>query len=155
MRGAGGKTTHIASRLKGKGFLLSNEIHPARAKILSQNVERMGVQNAVVTNEAPERLAPRFQEFFDKIVVDAPCSGEGMFRKDPQAADQWSPDHVAMCAARQGDILDQAAGMLKPGGRMVYSTCTFAPEENEGTVLHLPGAPPGFRGGSGRGVRGL
>ena len=109
----GGKTTHIASRLKEKGFLLSNEIHPARAKILSQNVERMGVQNAVVTNEAPERLAPRFPEFFDKIVVDAPCSGEGMFRKDPQAADQWSPDHVAMCAARQGDILDQAAGMLK------------------------------------------
>ena len=140
----GGKTTHIASRLKGKGFLLSNEIHPARAKILSQNVERMGVQNAVVTNEAPERLAPRFQEFFDKIVVDAPCSGEGMFRKDPQAADQWSPDHVAMCAARQGDILDQAAGMLKPGGRMVYSTCTFAPEENEGTVLHFLERHPDF-----------
>ena len=140
----GGKTTHIASRLKGKGFLLSNEIHPARAKILSQNVERMGVQNAVVTNEAPERLAPRFPEFFDKIVVDAPCSGEGMFRKDPQAADQWSPDHVAMCAARQGDILDQAAGMLKPGGRMVYSTCTFAPEENEGTVLHFLERHPDF-----------
>ena len=140
----GGKTTHIASRLKEKGFLLSNEIHPARAKILSQNVERMGVQNAVVTNEAPERLAPRFPEFFDKIVVDAPCSGEGMFRKDPQAADQWSPDHVAMCAARQGDILDQAAGMLKPGGRMVYSTCTFAPEENEGTVLHFLERHPDF-----------
>ena len=140
----GGKTTHIASRLKGKGFLLSNEIHPARAKILSQNVERMGVQNAVVTNEAPERLSPRFPEFFDKIVVDAPCSGEGMFRKDPQAADQWSPDHVAMCAARQGDILDQAAGMLKPGGRMVYSTCTFAPEENEGTVLHFLERHPDF-----------
>lgn len=140
----GGKTTHIASRLKGKGFLLSNEIHPARAKILSQNVERMGVQNAVVTNEAPERLAPRFPEFFDKIVVDAPCSGEGMFRKDPQAADQWSPDHVAMCAARQGDILDQAAGMLRPGGRMVYSTCTFAPEENEGTVLHFLERHPDF-----------
>lgn len=140
----GGKTSHIASRLEGRGFLLSNEIHPARARILSQNVERMGVRNAVVTNEAPERLAPLFPEFFHKIVVDAPCSGEGMFRKDEQAADQWSPDHVAMCAARQGDILDQAARMLRPGGRMVYSTCTFAPEENEGTVLRFLERHPEF-----------
>lgn len=140
----GGKSTHIASRLGGEGFLLANEIHPARAKILSQNVERMGVTNAVVTNEPPERLARRFREFFDKIVVDAPCSGEGMFRKDEQAAGEWSTEHVAMCAERQLGILEQAADMLKPGGRMVYSTCTFAPEEDEGTVLAFLKAHPEF-----------
>ncbi len=114
--------------------MLSNEIHPARAKILSQNVERMGIRNAVVANETPERLAERFPQFFDKIVVDAPCSGEGMFRKDEEARSQWSPDHVVMCAARQRQILDHAAQMLKAGGRMVYSTCTFSPEEDEQTI---------------------
>lgn len=133
----GGKSSHIASRLKGKGFLLSNEIHPARAKILSQNMERMGVSNGVVVNEEPSRLAAVFPEFFDGIVVDAPCSGEGMFRKDEEAGNQWSEEHVKMCAARQEQILEQAARMIKPGGRMVYSTCTFAPEENEGTVLRF------------------
>lgn len=131
----GGKSSHIASRLKGQGFLLSNEIHPARARILSQNMERMGVKNCVVSNEDAERLAPRFAEFFDKIVVDAPCSGEGMFRKDEAARAQWSQEHVKMCAARQAVILDNAADMLRPGGRLVYSTCTFAPEENESTIL--------------------
>ena len=130
----GGKTTQIAGHLLGEGFLLSNEIHPARAKILSQNVERMGIRNAVVANETPERLAERFPQFFDKIVVDAPCSGEGMFRKDEEARSQWSPDHVIMCAARQRQILDHAAQMLKAGGRMVYSTCTFSPEEDEQTI---------------------
>jgi len=140
----GGKSSHIASRLGGEGFLLANEIHPARAKILSQNIERMGVANAVVTNEPPERLTPRFREFFDKIVVDAPCSGEGMFRKDEQAAGEWSEEHVAMCAERQLGILEQAADMLRPGGRMVYSTCTFAPEEDEGTVLAFLKAHPEF-----------
>lgn len=133
----GGKSSHIASRLKGKGFLLSNEIHPARARILSQNMERMGVSNSVVTNEEPSRLAAVFRDFFDRIVVDAPCSGEGMFRKDEEARNQWSEDHVKMCAERQEQILDQAARMVKPGGRIVYSTCTFAPEENEGTVLNF------------------
>ena len=133
----GGKSSHIASRLKGKGFLLSNEIHPARAKILSQNMERMGVSNGVVVNEEPSRLAAVFPEFFDGIVVDAPCSGEGMFRKDEEAVEQWSEEHVKMCAARQEQILAQAARMIKPGGRIVYSTCTFAPEENEGTVLNF------------------
>lgn len=140
----GGKTTHIASRMGGKGLLLSNEIHPARAKILSQNVERMGVTQAVVVSAGPGELVYYFPEFFDKIVVDAPCSGEGMFRKDPQAAEQWSPDHVAMCAARQQDILRAAAAMLKPGGRLVYSTCTFAPEENEGTILYFLEEHPQF-----------
>ena len=140
----GGKTTQIAGRLMGEGFLLSNEIHPARAKILSQNVERMGIRNAVVANETPERLAERFPEFFDGMVVDAPCSGEGMFRKDEEACRQWSPDHVVMCAARQRQILDSAARMLKAGGRMVYSTCTFSPEEDEQTIEMFLSEHPEF-----------
>lgn len=127
----GGKTTHIAERMGGKGLLVANEIHPARAKILSQNVERMGIVNAVVTNEDAARLEAYFPLFFDRIVVDAPCSGEGMFRKDEQARKEWSGDNVRRCAARQQEILDHAAGMLRPGGRMVYSTCTFSPEEDE------------------------
>ncbi len=131
----GGKSSHIASRLKGEGFLLSNEIHPGRAKILSQNMERMGVGNCVVTNEDTKGLSKVFPGFFDRIAVDAPCSGEGMFRKEEEAVKQWSEDHVKMCAARQKEILEDAASMLKPGGAMVYSTCTFAPEENEGTIL--------------------
>ena len=126
----GGKSSHIASRLKGQGFLLSNEIHPARAKILSQNMERMGVFNGVVSNEDSSALAQHFPEFFDRIAVDAPCSGEGMFRKDEEAVNQWSEEHVHQCADRQQEILDNGARMLKPGGRLVYSTCTFAPEEN-------------------------
>lgn len=130
----GGKTTHIAERLQGQGLLVSNEIHPARAKILSQNTERMGIANGVVTNEEPGRLTRYFPEFFDKIVVDAPCSGEGMFRKDEQARAEWSEDNVRICAARQQEILDNAAKMLKPGGRMVYSTCTFSPEEDEDVI---------------------
>lgn len=140
----GGKTSHIASRLGGSGFLLSNEIHPQRAKILSQNVERMGIPNAVVTNEAPKALKARFPGFFDKIVVDAPCSGEGMFRKDETAREEWSPDHVALCAGRQQEILQSAAAMLKAGGRMVYSTCTFSPEENEGTIEQFLNSHPEF-----------
>ena len=95
----GGKSSHIASRLKGEGFLLSNEIHPGRAKILSQNMERMGVGNCVVTNEDAGSLAKFFVQFFDRIAVDAPCSGEGMFRKEEEAVKQWSEDHVKMCAA--------------------------------------------------------
>ena len=127
----GGKSTQLAAFLKGEGLLVSNEIHPARAKILSENMERMGVTNACVTNESADRLASVFPVFFDKILVDAPCSGEGMFRKNPEACAEWSPENVIMCAERQQEILDYAAGMLKPGGRMVYSTCTFSMEENE------------------------
>lgn len=140
----GGKTTHIGERLAGCGLLVSNEIHPSRAKILSQNVERMGIRNAVVTNESSERLKACFPEFFDKIVVDAPCSGEGMFRKDEQARAEWSKDHVAMCAERQREILDNAAAMLKPGGRLVYSTCTFSPEENEQGICKFLDRHPNF-----------
>lgn len=127
----GGKSTQIAAALKGQGLLVCNEIHPARAKILSENIERMGVRNACVTNETPAHLAEVFPEYFDRILVDAPCSGEGMFRKNDEACDQWSLENVKLCAERQQEILDCAAVMLRPGGRLVYSTCTFAPEENE------------------------
>lgn len=130
----GGKSSHIASMMMGEGFLLSNEIHPARGKILSQNMERMGAGNVVVSNEDSGKLAKEFPEFFHKIVVDAPCSGEGMFRKDETARKEWSPDHVTLCAKRQLEILDNGARMLQPGGRLVYSTCTFSPEENEQTI---------------------
>lgn len=130
----GGKTTQIASYMKGQGILISNEIHPARAKILSENVERMGIGNAMVTNESPQKLADTFSEYFDRIMVDAPCSGEGMFRKNEAACEEWSLENVEICADRQDEILDCAASMLKPGGRIVYSTCTFAPAENEGSI---------------------
>lgn len=130
----GGKSTQIAGRMKGDGLLVSNEIIPGRAKILSQNVERMGIVNCVVCNETPQRMAVFFPVFFDRIVVDAPCSGEGMFRKDDAAVAEWSVAHVSMCADRQRDILEEAAKMLKPGGVLVYSTCTFAPDENEEVI---------------------
>ncbi len=140
----GGKTTHLAALMEGKGLLVSNEIHPARAKILSSNVERMGIAHAVVTNETPEKLARHFPGFFDRILVDAPCSGEGMFRKEEEALNQWSPKNVELCAARQGRILMEAAKMLRPGGTLVYSTCTFAPEENEGSISAFLLSHPDF-----------
>jgi len=140
----GGKSTQIGAALKGEGLLVSNEIHPARAKILSENMERMGITNAIVTNESPEKLAAVFEGYFDKILVDAPCSGEGMFRKNEDAAEEWSPENVTICADRQDQILDQAAGMLRPGGRMVYSTCTFAPDENEGSISRFLERHPEF-----------
>lgn len=118
----------------GKGLLVSNEIVSGRAKILSQNIERMGISNAVVCNETPERLAELFPAYFDKILVDAPCSGEGMFRKDETAVNEWSIENVQMCADRQKMILEHASSMLKPGGILVYSTCTFSVEENEGVI---------------------
>lgn len=130
----GGKSTQIAGKMSGEGLLVSNEIVSGRAKILSQNIERMGISNAVVCNETPERLAERFPLFFDRILVDAPCSGEGMFRKEEAAIREWSMENVKMCAKRQRSILEQAALMLRPGGTLVYSTCTFSPEENEGVI---------------------
>lgn len=133
----GGKSTQIASYMRGKGLLVCNEIHPARAKILSENVERMGIPNALVTNENPQKLAEIFEAFFDRIMVDAPCSGEGMFRKNADACDEWSLDNVKLCAERQDEILDCADTMLRPGGRIVFSTCTFAPAENEGTIYRF------------------
>ncbi|MCM1050050.1 MAG: RsmF rRNA methyltransferase first C-terminal domain-containing protein [Clostridiales bacterium] len=130
----GGKSTHIAGKMSGKGLLVANEIIPGRAKILSQNIERMGIPNAIVCNETPERMAEFFPEYFDKILVDAPCSGEGMFRKDETTINEWSPENVKMCAKRQKNILEQAATMLKAGGVLVYSTCTFSIDENEGLI---------------------
>lgn len=130
----GGKGTQIAELLKGTGIMLCNEKIPDRAQILSRNIERMGIRNAVVTNEEPENLAAVFPEYFDKILVDAPCSGEGMFRKEPAALENWSLENIKMCAERQGKILDCAARMLCGGGRLVYSTCTFSEEEDEQTV---------------------
>lgn len=130
----GGKTTQLAGMMNQSGLLIANEIHPKRAKALSENVERLGITNALVTNETPGRLAERFQGYFDKILVDAPCSGEGMFRKDEEAVLHWSQDRVLSCAREQKTILDAAYQMLKPDGIIVYSTCTFSPEENEQTI---------------------
>ena len=140
----GGKTTQIAGRMGGEGFLLCNEINPKRAKILSRNIERMGVANALVTNEHPERLAERLESFFDRVLVDAPCSGEGMFRKEEAAVTDWSQETVEMCANRQREILRSAAKLVRPGGLLVYSTCTFAPEEDEGAVAAFLEEHPDF-----------
>ncbi len=140
----GGKTTQLAASLGNTGLLVANEIHPQRAAILSQNVERMGIRNIVVTNHAPHELAEYFTAFFDKIAVDAPCSGEGMFRKEEQALGMWSQDNVDLCAARQKEILESAAKMLAPDGYLTYSTCTFAPDENEGVILSFLSSHPEF-----------
>ena len=140
----GGKSTQIAGRMGGSGLLVSNEIHPKRAKILSRNIERLGIANAVVTNESPAALAERMPEFFHRVMVDAPCSGEGMFRKEEAAVTDWSVETVQMCARRQAEILDCAARLLRPGGRLVYSTCTFAPEEDEEAVTAFLARHPDF-----------
>ena len=140
----GGKTTQIAGRMLGEGFLLCNEWSPKRAKILSRNIERMAVRNALVTNEHPANLAKRFPGFFDRVLVDAPCSGEGMFRKEEAAVTDWSQETVEMCARRQAEILHSAAQLVRPGGRLVYSTCTFAPEEDEEAVAAFLAGHPEF-----------
>ena len=121
----GGKSGQIAAKLGGHGLLVANEVAPARAKILAENLERLGVMNAAVLCMQPDALAARFPAFFDKILVDAPCSGEGMFRRDETAVHEWSPEHVRSCAERQLKILSSAAEMLRGGGELVYSTCTF------------------------------
>ena len=139
----GGKGTQLACAMDGKGLIVLNEPVSSRAKILSGNVERMGVKNAVVACETPEKLAQVFENCFDKILVDAPCSGEGMFRKNTdEALEEWSEENVALCVARQKRILSEAVKMLKAGGRLVYSTCTFAPEEDEGQVAWLTAQYP-------------
>ena len=140
----GGKTTQIAGRMRGEGFLLGNEIEPKRAKILSRNIERMGVANALVTNEHPENLRKHLAGLFDKVLIDAPCSGEGMFRKEEAAVTGWSQEYVELCARRQSAILDSGAELVRPGGRIVYSTCTFAPEEDEMAVSEFLERHPEF-----------
>ena len=140
----GGKSTQLATYLGDSGLLVSNEINTQRSRILSQNIERMGIKNAIVTNEDSFVLASHFPGFFNAIQVDAPCSGEGMFRKLPEAIEQWSMENVAICAARQKEILDNAAVMLKPGGTIVYSTCTFSKEENEDVIEYFLERHPDF-----------
>lgn len=140
----GGKSTQIASYMENEGLLVCNEINFSRAKILSENIERMGIKNAIVTNETPQRLSELFIGYFDRILVDAPCSGEGMFRKNEEAVKEWSPENVRLCAERQEEILACADGMLRAGGRLVYSTCTFAPEENERVIAGFLEAHPDY-----------
>ena len=133
----GGKATQAGAKLSQNGLLVANEIIPKRASVLAENIERLGISNSIVTNETPEKLSDKFPNFFDKIIVDAPCSGEGMFKKEPQAIEEWSINHTKTCAVRQIHILDCAYKMLKAGGYIVYSTCTFAPCENEGVVDYM------------------
>ncbi|WP_125766414.1 RsmB/NOP family class I SAM-dependent RNA methyltransferase [Lapidilactobacillus wuchangensis] len=140
----GGKTTQLASILHETGLLVANEIDRQRAKVLSENVERFGYSNTVVTNYSPDQLAKLLPHFFDVIVVDAPCSGEGMFRKDPQAIDYWSLDYPRQCQQRQRQILLSALDLLAPNGTLVYSTCTFAPEEDEENIDWLLQQAPKF-----------
>ena len=140
----GGKSTQLATYLGDSGLLVSNEINTQRSRILSQNIERMGIKNAIVTNEDSFVLASHFPGFFNAIQVDAPCSGEGMFRKLPEAIEQWSMENVAICAERQKEILDNAAVMLKTGGTIVYSTCTFSKEENEDVIEYFLERHPDF-----------
>lgn len=130
----GGKSTQIVALTGDRGLLWSNEVVRSRASILASNLERMGVRNAVVSSVYPEVLAEKLGGYFDKVLVDAPCSGEGMFRRDPMAVSEWSPEHVTSCAARQTAILASAARCVREGGVLVYSTCTFSEEENEGVV---------------------
>ena len=140
----GGKSTQIAAALGGEGLLISNEPEPARAKVLASNLERMGARNAAVVNAYPDALARKWPQAFDAILCDAPCSGEGMFRREPDARSEWNPAAPAGCARRQAEILDRAAEMLRPGGRLVYSTCTFNRDENENTIAAFLQRHPDF-----------
>jgi len=155
----GGKATHLAAQLQGDGLLVANEVIPARARALTENLERWGATNAIITVETPERLAARWPGYFDRVLVDAPCSGEGMFRKSDTARQEWQPEQVAGCALRQSRILEDAAILVRPGGMLAYSTCTFAPEENGEVIaaflarhadfvpVEAPLLSPGFRKG--------
>ncbi len=140
----GGKSTQLASYLQGTGLLWSNEIVRNRANILLGNIERCGVNNSVVSSSDPESLCTALEGVFDKILVDAPCSGEGMFRRDKSAYSEWSPEHSDACAVRQLKILESAKKTLRPGGVMVYSTCTFSQAENEGVIEEFLRLNPDF-----------
>ena len=140
----GGKSSQIAGLMGREGMLISNEPEPSRAKILAANLERLGIFNSIVTNAYPDALAKRWEGYFDGVLCDAPCSGEGMFRRDPDSRDQWAPGSPAGCAKRQAEILDQAARLVRPGGRLVYSTCTFNRAENEETILAFLERHPEF-----------
>ena len=133
----GGKATELGAKLKGKGVLVANDISNSRAKALLYNLEVFGIDNAFVTNETPARLADAFEGYFDKILVDAPCSGEGMFRKEQAVARDWTPEKSEYFAGQQREIVRQAVRMLRPGGKLLYSTCTFAPCEDEQTIAWM------------------
>ena len=140
----GGKSTQIGCAMRGKGLLVCNEPVPKRARILSGNIERMGLPNTVVTCAWPEQLAVQWPECFDAVLVDAPCSGEGMFRRDPDTRREWSPERAEGCAARQREILSAAARLVKPDGRLIYSTCTYNPAENESNARWFTETFPEF-----------
>ena len=140
----GGKSSQIAERLGKDGFLLSNEYVPKRAKIIVGNFERLGVRNAIVTSLDTSRLKQMYEGVFDLVVVDAPCSGEGMFRKSEDAINDWSEENVEISARRQSEILENAKGLVKPGGYLLYSTCTYSPEENEGNLSCFLSGNPDF-----------
>ncbi len=133
----GGKSTHLLSLMCDDGVLVANEIEPRRTSALAQNLERWGARNVVITNEQPERLADQWGASFDRVLLDAPCSGEGMFRKSEAARAAWSEQHVHGCALRQARALDSAARLVRAGGWLAYSTCTFAPEENENVIARF------------------
>jgi NOL1/NOP2/sun family putative RNA methylase len=133
----GGKSTALAAKLKGTGLLVSNDISASRAKALLKNIEASGVRNSIVLTEDPKNLAAPFEGYFDKILIDAPCSGEGMFRKEPSMMKAWEKNGPDFFAKLQREIVDSGIRMLKAGGMMVYSTCTFSVEENEGTLKYI------------------
>jgi len=140
----GGKSTQIAAKLQGRGVLVTNDNAKERTKALAKNVELAGVRNAIICNEEPSRLVETFRGWFDRILVDAPCSGEGMFRKDESMIAEWEKHSVEQCSSMQRTILRDAAAMLAPGGKLVYSTCTFSPEENEAQIAALLAERPDF-----------
>ena len=150
----GGKATELGSRLKGRGLLVANDISSSRAKALMRNLELWGIENSLVTTETPKRLSQVFPEYFHKILIDAPCSGEGMFRKDPDVAKTWDSSRPAYFSSQQKEIVARGISMLRPGGMLLYSTCTFSPQENEGVISFiLENFPqmelldiPGYRG---------
>ncbi|MCB8979415.1 MAG: RsmF rRNA methyltransferase first C-terminal domain-containing protein [Ardenticatenaceae bacterium] len=131
----GGKATHLAVAMQGRGLLVANDVHTGRARLLAENLERWGAANALITSAEPEHLAVQFGPIFDRVLVDAPCSGEGMFRKSGPF--EWSEGMVLACSRRQTAVLDTAAQLVKPGGRLVYATCTFSPEEDEAVIAHF------------------
>ena len=140
----GGKSTQMGAGMRGEGLLICNEPVPKRAAVLSRNIERMGIGNAIVTCAWPEQLAARWPGGFDGVLADVPCSGEGMFRREPESRLEWSPEKAAGCAKRQAEILEEAARLVRDGGRLVYSTCTYNPEENEENVLRFLEKHPEF-----------
>ena len=141
----GGKSTQLSGLIGEEGLLVCNEVVPSRARVLSSNLERMGCRNTVAVSALPEKLSARWPGYFDRILVDAPCSGEGMFRRHPEARSEWNADSPRLCHARQLLILNEAAKMLRGGGRLVYSTCTFNSLENEETVRVFLAEHPAFR----------